>query len=196
MFFCFKLKREMVGVARTLCTRLAVSSPSPCRIHEIMSNGGMLQMSGNFGLVIYICKRRSGLPPFPQVVAVRSASILEAPGTMSSQRSWKGKNQGKKGITCFYMCIMKLFSICNSIVAASWSRSNHEGETMKRTFRSQANPCQLQSSRHSFRKYTLYIPDTPCMPYMPTLTPQTTPTDRHIWQSHGASGVYFPDFNI
>ena len=23
---------------------------------------------------------------------------------------------------------------------------------------------------------------------MPTLTPQTTPTDRHIWQSHGASG--------
>ena len=31
-----------------------------------------------------------------------------------------------------------------------------------------------------------YIPDTPCMPYMPTLTPQTTPTDRHIWQSHGS----------
>ena len=24
--------------------------------------------------------------------------------------------------------------------------------------------------------------------YMPTLTPQTTPTDRHIWQSHGVSG--------
>ena len=25
--------------------------------------------------------------------------------------------------------------------------------------------------------------------YMHTLTPQTTPIDRHIWQSHGASGV-------
>ena len=24
--------------------------------------------------------------------------------------------------------------------------------------------------------------------YMPTLTPKTTPTDRHIWQSHGVSG--------
>ena len=27
------------------------------------------------------------------------------------------------------------------------------------------------------------------MPYMPTLTPKTTPTDRHIWQSHGVSGI-------
>ena len=27
------------------------------------------------------------------------------------------------------------------------------------------------------------IPDTPCMPYMPTLTPKTTPTDR---QSYGS----------
>ena len=26
------------------------------------------------------------------------------------------------------------------------------------------------------------------LPYMPTLTPKTTPTDRHIWQSHGVSG--------
>ena len=26
--------------------------------------------------------------------------------------------------------------------------------------------------------------------YLPTLTPQTTPTDRHIWQSHGVSGIY------
>ena len=29
------------------------------------------------------------------------------------------------------------------------------------------------------------------MPYMATLTPQTTPTDRHIWQSHGESGIHF-----
>ena len=28
------------------------------------------------------------------------------------------------------------------------------------------------------------------LPYMPTLTPQTHPTDRHIWQSHGVSGIY------
>ena len=27
------------------------------------------------------------------------------------------------------------------------------------------------------------IPDAPCMPYMPTLTPQTTPTDRHIYHT-------------
>ena len=25
--------------------------------------------------------------------------------------------------------------------------------------------------------------------YMPTLTPQTTPSDRHIWQSRGVSGT-------
>ena len=25
------------------------------------------------------------------------------------------------------------------------------------------------------------------LPYMPTLTPKTTPTDRHIWQSHGVT---------
>ena len=36
-----------------------------------------------------------------------------------------------------------------------------------------------------------YTPDTPCLPYMPTLTPQTTPTDRHIWQSHGVFGYVF-----
>ena len=27
------------------------------------------------------------------------------------------------------------------------------------------------------------------LPYMPTLGPQTTPTDRHLWQSHGVSGI-------
>ena len=31
-------------------------------------------------------------------------------------------------------------------------------------------------------------PDVPCLSYMLTLTPQTTPTDRHIWQSHGVFG--------
>ena len=35
------------------------------------------------------------------------------------------------------------------------------------------------------------IPDTPCMPYMPTLTSKTTPIDGHIWQSHGVSGTCF-----
>ena len=29
------------------------------------------------------------------------------------------------------------------------------------------------------------------LPYMPTLTPKTAPTDRHIWQSHGVSGIGF-----
>ena len=36
----------------------------------------------------------------------------------------------------------------------------------------------------SYIDICIYIyPDTPCMPYMPTLTPQTTPTDR---QSYGS----------
>ena len=47
-------------------------------------------------------------------------------------------------------------------------------------------PSKSPSSSHSAPIHP--IPDTPCMPYMPTLTPKTTPTDRHIWQSRGVSG--------
>ena len=38
------------------------------------------------------------------------------------------------------------------------------------------------------------IPNTPCLEYMPTLTPQTTPIDRHIWQSQGAFGYVLTPF--
>ena len=39
-------------------------------------------------------------------------------------------------------------------------------------------------------KHTTYPRHSMYMQYMPTLTPNTTPTDRHIWQSHGVSGYY------
>ena len=34
------------------------------------------------------------------------------------------------------------------------------------------------------------FPYTPCIAYMPTLTPQTTPTDRHIWHTWSVWACY------
>ena len=37
-----------------------------------------------------------------------------------------------------------------------------------------------------FASFENLVPDTPCMLFLLTWTPHTTPTDRHIWQSHGS----------
>ena len=54
-------------------------------------------------------------------------------------------------------------------------RSQHCGGK-KRSRNGTKSEYQLDAS------WFLSNPYTPCMEYMPTFTPQTTPTDRHIWQ--------------
>ena len=57
-----------------------------------------------------------------------------------------------------------------------------------RQLRTTTNNINDNNMNNNIPRDNIPYPDTPCMPYMPTLTPKTTPTDRHIWQSHGVSG--------
>ena len=65
-----------------------------------------------------------------------------------------------------FMCkILRPFLWSDEKEIARWNHRNH-----------------LQS-RGPLRYLTVLYPSTPCMPYMPTLTPKPTPTDR---QSYGS----------
>ena len=68
-------------------------------------------------------------------------------------------------------------------------RRGHSNDSGASSSGSSSHPSARQHHGAIHRQTHRGLPDTPCMPYMPTLTPKTTPTDRHIWQSHGVFGT-------